>query len=111
MRIIQIGKKYEPGNSAFIVPANFADPAHPLVDRHRLTAPQTSNTPLGKIHQHLRGRYILTVALAGMFAIAGGAAGFFLPRPAYQSMGTIEVKPFIVSPELYDKVMPMYQQY
>ncbi|HZL36847.1 MAG TPA: AAA family ATPase [Tepidisphaeraceae bacterium] len=76
-----------------------------------LTAPQTSNTPLGKIHQHLRGRYILTVALAGMFAIAGGAAGFFLPRPAYQSMGTIEVKPFIVSPELYDKVMPMYQQY
>lgn len=69
------------------------------------------HTPMARIHQHLRGRYILTVFLAAIFAAAGAAAGFFLPRPAYQSIATMEVKPVITTPELYDKTMPMYQQF
>ncbi len=68
-------------------------------------------TPLGKVHEALRGRYFVTCVLAGIFALIGGAAGAFVFHPGYQSVGMIEIDPVIKSPELTDRIMPLYQAY
>ena len=73
---------------------------------------QPPQTPIAKIHQHLRGRYVITVLIAGICASAGAAAGILLPRPAYQSVGIIEIDPRIPNDmSLADRIMPLWQAY
>src|SRR6185437_8731609 len=74
-------------------------------------AASQQTTPLAKVHEHLRGRYGVTLVIAAIFAAAGAAAGFILPHPGYQSIGMVEIDPIVKSPELYDKVMPLWQSY
>jgi hypothetical protein len=76
-----------------------------------LVPTQREQSGLHKVHQLLRGRYGVALLLAAMFAAAGAAAGFLLPRPAYQSMGLIEIKPVTPTLENWDHVMPMYNYY
>ncbi|HET6249243.1 MAG TPA: AAA family ATPase [Tepidisphaeraceae bacterium] len=73
--------------------------------------PAAPSTPLAKVHQHLRGRYGITLLLAGIFAVLGGGAGFFLFHPGYESHGSIEIDPVITSPDMYDHIMPLWQAY
>ncbi|MDB5171902.1 MAG: hypothetical protein JWN51_675 [Phycisphaerales bacterium] len=68
-------------------------------------------TPVAKIHGLLRGRYVVAFVLAAVFAGVGALAGFFLPRPAMESIGLIEIKPYSPTPEVADKYIPVYQQY
>ena len=73
------------------------------------TRPPQQQSGLLKVHQLLRGRYGVAILLAAMFAAAGAAAGFLLPRPSYQSVGLIEIKPVTPTLDDWDRVMPMYQ--
>ncbi len=66
---------------------------------------------LHKVHQLLRGRYGIALLLAAMFAAAGAAAGFLLPRPSYQSIALMEIKPVTPTLNDWDRVMPMYNYY
>ncbi len=75
------------------------------------TRPPQQQSGLLKVHQLLRGRYGVAILLAAMFAAAGAAAGFLLPRPGYQSVGLIEIKPVTPTLDDWDRVMPMYQYY
>ena len=75
------------------------------------TRPPQQQSGLLKVHQLLRGRYGVAILLAAMFAAAGAAAGFLLPRPSYQSVGLIEIKPVTPTLDDWDRVMPMYQYY
>ncbi|HWE05031.1 MAG TPA: AAA family ATPase [Tepidisphaeraceae bacterium] len=68
-------------------------------------------TALATVHSQLRGRYKLTIIFAVIFACLGGATGFLLFHQGYQSIGLIEIQPVISTPELYDRIMPLYQQY
>ncbi|HWE94418.1 MAG TPA: AAA family ATPase [Tepidisphaeraceae bacterium] len=87
-------------------------PATPWGSSSSLGAPQQpQHTPIVKIHRLLRGRYAVALLLAAVFAGAGAAAGFFLPRPAMESTGLIEIKAVVPTINDYDKIMPMYQQY
>ena len=52
-------------------------------------------TPLRRVHQLLRGRYLLAAVLAGIGAACGAAVGFMLPKPAWESVGIINVHPVI----------------
>jgi capsular exopolysaccharide synthesis family protein len=72
---------------------------------------QPAQTPLAKMHQHLRGRYLVTVLIAGFCALAGAGAGILLPRPAYQSVGIIQIDPRIPNAELADRIIPLWQSY
>lgn len=47
------------------------------------------------VHRLLRGRYILTVVLALVFASVGGAAGYFSQRPQYRSDAVIQIQPVL----------------
>lgn len=68
-------------------------------------------TPLALVHAHLRGRYGLTVILAIVFAVVGGAVGYSFFHQGYQSNGLIEIFPVIPTPETADLIMPLYMQY
>lgn len=50
-------------------------------------------TPLKKVHQLLRGRYHWAVLLALLIGVAGGVGGFFLKKPAFESVGVVRVNP------------------
>lgn len=71
-------------------------------------APQ--QTPLAKMHQHLRGRYLLTVFFATIFALVGLTAGIVVPHPAYQSVGIIKINP-VVRGQDRDLILPLWQAY
>jgi succinoglycan biosynthesis transport protein ExoP len=87
-------------------------PATPWGSSGSLGAPQQpQHTPIVKIHRLLRGRYAVALLLAAVFAGAGAAAGFFLPRPAMESVGLIEIKPYIPNMDATDKYIPLYQMY
>jgi Mrp family chromosome partitioning ATPase/uncharacterized protein involved in exopolysaccharide biosynthesis len=45
--------------------------------------------------QMLRGRWTLVAILALIGAVAGGFAGFKLPKPIYRSEGIVEIKPVV----------------
>jgi polysaccharide biosynthesis transport protein len=63
-----------------------ADAGGPGVDRH-------ANSNLFRLaHRLLRGRYLLTLALAAVFAIIGAVFGFASTRPMFQTRGTIRVQ-------------------
>jgi Mrp family chromosome partitioning ATPase/uncharacterized protein involved in exopolysaccharide biosynthesis len=67
--------------------------------------------PLHKMHRLLRGRYKLAITMSAVLALGLGAAGYFVPKPQYQSNGLIEITPNI--PTIGDTpiVMPLYTQY
>jgi capsular exopolysaccharide synthesis family protein len=75
------------------------------------TTGQTDPAPLRRIHGLLRGRYALAAILAAIGAAAGAAAGIMLPKPAYESVGVIQIRPLIPMTGPGDMVMPLYQQY
>ncbi len=56
-------------------------------------------------------RYLTTLRSGGIFAVIGGGAGFFLFHAGYQSVGSIEIDPVIPTPELADRIMPLWQAY
>ncbi|MDB5330353.1 MAG: hypothetical protein JWP03_1504 [Phycisphaerales bacterium] len=86
-------------------------PATPWGSSGSLGAPQQpQHTPIVKIHRLLRGRYAVALLLAAVFAGAGAAAGFFLPRPAMESVGLIEIKPYTPTPDA-EKYIPLYPFY
>lgn len=47
------------------------------------------------LHRLLRGRYLITILLAGVFAVAGGAAGFLSQSPLYRSDSLIKIEPVL----------------
>ncbi len=52
-----------------------------------------SNPNLFKlVHRLLRGRYMLTLSLAGAFALIGAILGFTSTRPMYRTTGTVRVQ-------------------
>lgn len=50
---------------------------------------------IDKTMQMLRGRWTLVTILALIGAVAGGFAGFKLPKPTYRSEGIVEIKPVV----------------
>ena len=72
---------------------------------------QPQQTALATVHSHLRGRYVVTIILAVVFAAVGAGLGWKMFRPTYQSTGLIEIRPVIISPEMADRIMPLYGQY
>lgn len=48
------------------------------------------------VHRLLRGRLILTLVLAGVFASIGAMVGYFSQEPMYQSRGTIRIRPRVM---------------
>ena len=70
--------------------------------------------PLLMLHRLLKGRYPYAIALALIGGIAGGATGYNLVKPIYQSTGLIRYKPSLPR-ILYDSekssVMPMFDAF
>ncbi len=54
---------------------------------------QAHANPLVMVHRMLRGKYILTFALAAVFGMAGGIAGYKSQSPQYNSTGQIRIQP------------------
>src|SRR5947209_6118536 len=73
------------------------------------TTGQPEPTPLRRIHRLLRGRYALAAVLASIGAAAGVVAGIMLPKPAYQSIGIVQLHPILPGP-IDDKLIPLYNQ-
>ena len=53
------------------------------------------------IHRMLRGKYILTFMLAGIFGVVGGTLGYLSQQPQYKSVGVIRIQPTLPK-VLYD---------
>lgn len=69
-------------------------------------------SPFQKIHRLLRGRYNIAISLAIGCAILGALAGWLSQTRQYKSIGLIEIRPTVTSPEArVDQTIPMYQQY
>lgn len=47
------------------------------------------------VHRLLRGRYLLTITLAIVFATAGGLLGFLTQKPMFQSRVVIQIQPVL----------------
>lgn len=58
-------------------------------------APEAHGNALVMVHRLLRGRYILTIVLAGLFAMAGGLAGYVSQEPLYRSRSVIQIQPVL----------------
>jgi len=89
-------------------------PLQPALTPPQVLAPtgQPEAAPLRRIHRLLRGRYALAAVLAAIGAAAGVAAGVMLPKPAYESVGLIQIRPLVPSDNSkMDIVMPLYTQY
>jgi polysaccharide biosynthesis transport protein len=69
----------------------------------------SETTPLRKVHQLLRGRYLLAGILAAIGAACGTAAGIMLPKPAWESIGVVQVHPVLHGSNVVDPVAPLYQ--
>ena len=71
-------------------------------------------SPLWRLHALLRGRYILTVLLGLVGAVAGGVLGYRQVELQYRSEGLLRIQPY-VNPSLFvtdsPSVMPMFQEY
>lgn len=57
--------------------------------------PQAQGNVLLIVHRLLRGRYLITILLAGIFAVAGGAAGYLSQQPLYRSDAVIQIQPVL----------------
>ena len=68
-------------------------------------------TPLRRVHQLLRGRYLLAAVLATIGAGTGAAAGFLLPKPTYESIAIVRIDPIVVLPGTENSSIPFYQSY
>lgn len=93
--------------------ANSSLPLQPAIGvQPQVLAPagMPESTPLRRMHQLLRGRYLLAVVLATIGAAAGAAAGFMLPKPSYESVGVVRIDPIIQGPETA-QLVPLYQDY
>lgn len=55
--------------------------------------PQSHANVFAMVHRLLRGRYLITIVLAGLFALAGAAAGYFSQKPLYRSDAIIQIQP------------------
>src|ERR1700723_2272489 len=94
--------------------SNSSLPLQPALTPPQVLAPtgQPEPTPLRRIHRLLRGRYALAAVLATIGAAAGAVGGVMLPKPAYESVGVIEIKPVVPDIRMpTDPVLPMYAQY
>lgn len=67
-------------------------------------------TPLRRVHQLLRGRYLLAAVLATIGAATGAAAGFLLPKPTWESTAIVRIDPIVVRPGENSSI-PFYQSY
>jgi capsular exopolysaccharide synthesis family protein len=91
--------------------SNTSLPLQPALTPPQVLAPagQPEPTPLRRIHRLLRGRYGLAVVLATIGAACGVAAGILLPKPAWESIGVVEMKP-ITYGTVEDKPKPLYDR-
>jgi capsular exopolysaccharide synthesis family protein len=71
----------------------------------------TEPTPFRRIHQLLRGRYLLAGILAGIGAVCGLVAGVVLPKPAWESIAVVKVNPVVPQPGVQDGLKTLYTQY
>ncbi|RMH25469.1 MAG: hypothetical protein D6692_10955 [Planctomycetota bacterium] len=53
---------------------------------------ETHGGVFGLVHRLLRGRYLLTLVLAGVCAAIGGITGFVIQEPLYRSVSVIKVE-------------------
>lgn len=70
--------------------------------------------PLARIHSLLRGRYLLTFALALLLGASAAAAAYLAWKPRYQSVAQVRVAPIvprILFRSEQNDVMPMYEGY
>lgn len=58
-------------------------------------APHAHGSAFGLVHRLLRGRYLMTLALAGVFAVIGGIVGFVMQSPLYKSDAVIKIEPVL----------------
>ncbi len=56
---------------------------------------ETHPNVFSMVHRLLRGRYLITILLAGVFALAGGAAGYLSQNPLYRSDAVIQIQPVL----------------
>ena len=68
-------------------------------------------TPFRRIHQLLRGRYLLAAVLATIGAVAGAAAGFLLPKPTFESVAIVRIDPQLARPGVNNDPLPYFQSY
>ncbi len=60
-----------------------------------------ADTPLAIVHRHLRGRYMLALALAAFLAVPAAVAGYLAMKPLFTSRGIVRVAPSLPK-TLYD---------
>jgi capsular exopolysaccharide synthesis family protein len=68
-------------------------------------------TPFRRLHQLLRGRYLLAAVLATIGAAAGATAGFLLPKPSYESVAIVKIDPMLNRPGPDNGLLPLFQSY
>ena len=92
------------------MPTDMGPPA-PVVAVPSTPAPVN---PLLKLHQCLRGRYVLAISLGVILGVAAAVAAHKLVRDPYMSTGTIRVAPYVPK-ILYstdqNSVMPMFDAF
>jgi Mrp family chromosome partitioning ATPase/uncharacterized protein involved in exopolysaccharide biosynthesis len=95
------------------LPIKYTTPGLPeVVDHGGAADPQQS--PLRKIRRLLRGRWWLAIVLAIGWGAGLGYAGYRYVTPTYQSVGIIEVKPYVPRVMFQTEetsVMPMFDKY
>jgi capsular exopolysaccharide synthesis family protein len=86
-------------------------PLQPALTPPQVLAPtgQPEPTPLRRIHRLLRGCYGLAAVLATIGAACGVAAGILLPKPAWESVGIIEMRP-LTPGTVEDRLKPLYDR-
>jgi capsular exopolysaccharide synthesis family protein len=72
---------------------------------------QPVTSPLHKVHRLLRGRYNIAITLAIICGVLGATAGALSQTRHYKSIGLIEIRPTMPTPDAKDIVIPMYQAY
>lgn len=55
--------------------------------------PESHGNVFGMVHRLLRGRYLLTIAMAVVCGVAGGLTGFMLQQPLFRSNSIISIQP------------------
>lgn len=58
-------------------------------------SPQAQGNVFLMVHRLLRGRYLITILLAGVFALGGAAAGYFSQEPLYRSDAVVQIQPVL----------------
>lgn len=57
--------------------------------------PHAQNNIFAMVHRLLRGRYLITVVAAGVFAVTGGAVGYLSQEPLFRSDAVIQIQPVL----------------